>query len=87
MLFPSFLLLHFQNTNFEWNILFVNLGDNHGGHYVVYINPKGDGKVYCVTFLVFYLCGEEEGVGRFEIDKIDARGKQVILRNRLTVLV
>jgi hypothetical protein len=20
-------------------------GDNHGGHYVVYINPKGDGKV------------------------------------------
>ena len=21
------------------------IGDNHGGHYAVYINPKGDGKV------------------------------------------
>lgn len=20
-------------------------GDNHGGHYVVYINPSGDGRV------------------------------------------
>lgn len=24
----------------------VHSGDNHGGHYVVYINPKGDGKWY-----------------------------------------
>lgn len=24
----------------------VHSGDNHGGHYVVFINPKGDGKVY-----------------------------------------
>jgi len=24
---------------------FFSIGDNHGGHYVVYINPKGDGKV------------------------------------------
>ena len=23
----------------------VHSGDNHGGHYVVYINPRGDGKV------------------------------------------
>ena len=23
----------------------VHSGDNHGGHYVVYINPKGDGNV------------------------------------------
>lgn len=23
----------------------VHSGDNHGGHYVVFINPKGDGKV------------------------------------------
>ena len=23
----------------------VHSGDNHGGHYVVYISPKGDGKV------------------------------------------
>lgn len=25
----------------------VHSGDNHGGHYVVFINPKGDGKVGC----------------------------------------
>lgn len=23
----------------------VHSGDNHGGHYVVYISPRGDGKV------------------------------------------
>ena len=23
----------------------VHSGDNHGGHYVVFINPKGDGRV------------------------------------------
>ena len=23
----------------------VHSGDNHGGHYVVFINPKGDGNV------------------------------------------
>lgn len=29
----------------------VHSGDNHGGHYVVYINPKGDGKVrHSATF-------------------------------------
>lgn len=26
----------------------VHSGDNHGGHYVVFINPKGDGKVYFI---------------------------------------
>jgi hypothetical protein len=30
------------------NCLFFT-GDNHGGHYVVYINPKGDGKA-CAHF-------------------------------------
>ena len=28
-------------------------GDNHGGHYVVYINPKGDGKVIILKFLFY----------------------------------
>lgn len=27
----------------------VHSGDNHGGHYVVFINPKGDGKVKIVN--------------------------------------
>ena len=35
----------------------VHSGDNHGGHYVVYINPKGDGKVspifYCWRLTIF----------------------------------
>ena len=31
----------------------VFLGDNHGGHYVVYINPKGDGKVSIVFIMPF----------------------------------
>lgn len=36
----------------------VHSGDNHGGHYVVYINPKGDGKVlFC-----FAVCGIFNGV-------------------------
>jgi len=40
----------------------VHSGDNHGGHYVVYINPKGDGKVStagCLQHLQF-LCGIQE---------------------------
>lgn len=31
------------NYNVWINLLFT--GDNHGGHYVVYINPSGDGRV------------------------------------------
>ena len=27
----------------------VHSGDNHGGHYVVFINPRGDGKVRTVA--------------------------------------
>lgn len=27
----------------------VHSGDNHGGHYVVFINPKGDGRVRVKT--------------------------------------
>ena len=34
----------------------VHSGDNHGGHYVVYINPKGDGKVSIALFSRIVLC-------------------------------
>lgn len=34
-------------ANYILHAVLVHSGDNHGGHYVVYINPKGDGKV-CV---------------------------------------
>ncbi|XP_063230650.1 ubiquitin carboxyl-terminal hydrolase 7 isoform X2 [Bacillus rossius redtenbacheri] len=35
-----------ENTpaNYTLHAVLVHSGDNHGGHYVVFINPKGDGK-------------------------------------------
>jgi len=32
-------------ADYVLHAVLVHSGDNHGGHYVVYINPKGDGKV------------------------------------------
>ena len=32
-------------ANYILHAVLVHSGDNHGGHYVVYISPKGDGKV------------------------------------------
>lgn len=32
-------------ANYILHAVLVHSGDNHGGHYVVYLNPKGDGKV------------------------------------------
>lgn len=32
-------------ANYVLHAVLVHSGDNHGGHYVVYINPKGDSKV------------------------------------------
>ena len=36
-----------ESTPAEYTLhaVLVHSGDNHGGHYVVFINPKGDGKV------------------------------------------
>eukprot|EP00064_Thunnus_orientalis_P024382 superscaffoldBa00010370_g24673 len=31
-------------ANYILHAVLVHSGDNHGGHYVVYLNPKGDGK-------------------------------------------
>lgn len=31
--------------NYTLHAVLVHSGDNHGGHYVVFINPKSDGKV------------------------------------------
>ena len=33
------------NTCYRLHAVLVHSGDNYGGHYVVYVNPKGDGKV------------------------------------------
>lgn len=43
-------------ANYKLHAVLVHSGDNHGGHYVVYINPKGDGKVGLeVEFISNYL--------------------------------
>ena len=34
-----------DRANYILHAVLVHSGDNHGGHYVVYINPKGDNKV------------------------------------------
>ncbi len=41
---PSSYILH---------AVLVHSGDNHGGHYVVYINPRGDGKVRWLPTTVY----------------------------------
>lgn len=33
------------HANYTLHAVLVHSGDNHGGHYVVFINPAGDGKV------------------------------------------
>ncbi|KAM9305557.1 ubiquitin carboxyl-terminal hydrolase 7 [Gastrophryne carolinensis] len=32
-------------ANYILHAVLVHSGDNHGGHYVVYLNPKGEGKI------------------------------------------
>lgn len=39
----------------------VHSGDNHGGHYVVFINPAGDGKV-CVVFILYIYIYKYENI-------------------------
>ncbi|KOB70952.1 Ubiquitin carboxyl-terminal hydrolase, partial [Operophtera brumata] len=34
-------------ADYTLHAVLVHSGDNHGGHYVVFINPKGDGKQWC----------------------------------------
>lgn len=34
-----------SRADYTLHAVLVHSGDNHGGHYVVFINPKGDGKV------------------------------------------
>lgn len=47
-------------ANYILHAVLVHSGDNHGGHYVVYLNPKGDGKVSVKEPIVrtnfFYFC-------------------------------
>lgn len=40
------------SADYTLHAVLVHSGDNHGGHYVVFINPAGDGKV-CVVFILY----------------------------------
>nr|CAD7425913.1 unnamed protein product [Timema monikensis] len=39
-------------ADYTLHAVLVHSGDNHGGHYVVFINPKGDGKRCSKNFLL-----------------------------------
>lgn len=43
-------------ANYILHAVLVHSGDNHGGHYVVYLNPKGDGKVSIEKYLKVFVC-------------------------------
>jgi uncharacterized UBP type Zn finger protein len=43
------------NVDYTLHAVLVHSGDNHGGHYVVFINPAGDGKVIIIILFYFIL--------------------------------
>lgn len=49
-------------ANYILHAVLVHSGDNHGGHYVVYINPKGDGKWFKFDDDVVSRCKKNEAI-------------------------
>jgi len=43
-------------ANYILHAVLVHSGDNHGGHYVVYINPMGDGEVSVSVYMCAHRC-------------------------------
>ncbi|MGH0158590.1 UNVERIFIED_CONTAM: hypothetical protein FKN15_000314 [Acipenser sinensis] len=49
-------------ANYILHAVLVHSGDNHGGHYVVYLNPRGDGKWCKFDDDVVSRCTKEEAI-------------------------
>ncbi|CAH2106521.1 unnamed protein product [Euphydryas editha] len=49
-------------AHYTLHAVLVHSGDNHGGHYVVFINPKGDGKWFKFDDDVVARCSKQDAI-------------------------